>query len=75
MLHYTLNMLFLVHFKLILLFYFFLSFSSCRFVEKYTEIKSSSDLDDAAAFEETGKALLTEGIVLRRRGVPSVRGL
>lgn len=69
-------MLFLVNLKLILLmFYFCFSFSSCRFVEKYTEFKSYSELDDATAFEETGKALLTDGIVLRRRGAPSVRGL
>ncbi|KAM8768657.1 28S ribosomal protein S23, mitochondrial [Acanthopagrus latus] len=47
--------------------------STCqRFVDKYTEIKSSNELDDAAVFEETGKALLTEGIVLRRRGARSV---
>uniref|UniRef100_A0A3Q3WCG8 Small ribosomal subunit protein mS23 n=1 Tax=Mola mola TaxID=94237 RepID=A0A3Q3WCG8_MOLML len=50
--------------------------STCqRFVEKYTEFKSYSELDDATAFEETGKALLTDGIVLRRRGAPSVRDL
>ncbi|XP_026171377.1 small ribosomal subunit protein mS23 [Mastacembelus armatus] len=43
--------------------------STCqRFVDKYTELKDSSDLDDSALFEETGKALLTEGIVLKRRG-------
>lgn len=43
--------------------------STCqRFVDKYIELKSHSELDDSALFEETGKALLTEGIVLRRRG-------
>ncbi|XP_039978950.1 28S ribosomal protein S23, mitochondrial [Xiphias gladius] len=43
--------------------------STCqRFVDKYTELKSHRKLDDSALFEQTGKALLTEGIVLRRRG-------
>ncbi|XP_073338921.1 small ribosomal subunit protein mS23 [Pagrus major] len=47
--------------------------STCqRFVDKYTEIKCSNELDDPAAFEETGKALLAERIVLRRRGARSV---
>ncbi|KAM4628324.1 small ribosomal subunit protein mS23 isoform 2-T2 [Polymixia lowei] len=46
-------------------------FSTCeRFVEKYKELKCSGKLDEAALFEETGKALLAEGIVLRRRGGP-----
>ncbi|XP_044058233.1 28S ribosomal protein S23, mitochondrial isoform X2 [Siniperca chuatsi] len=43
-----------------------------RFVDKYTELKSHSEMDDSALFEETGKALLRDGIVLRRRGAPSV---
>lgn len=55
--------------------FFILSLSSCRFVDKYTEFKSHTELDDAALFEETGKALLTDGIVLRRRGAPPVRVL
>ncbi|XP_044058234.1 28S ribosomal protein S23, mitochondrial isoform X3 [Siniperca chuatsi] len=42
------------------------------FVDKYTELKSHSEMDDSALFEETGKALLRDGIVLRRRGAPSV---
>ncbi|XP_040901492.1 28S ribosomal protein S23, mitochondrial [Toxotes jaculatrix] len=47
--------------------------STCqRFVDKYTELKSHSDLDESALFEETGKRLLAEGIVLRRRGAPPV---
>lgn len=47
--------------------------STCqRFVEKYAELKNNSEMDDSALFEETGKALLKEGIVLRRRGVPPV---
>lgn len=53
----------------------FLSLGSCRFVDKYTELANHSELDDSALFEETGKALLTEGIVLRRRGAPPVRVL
>ncbi|XP_070762415.1 small ribosomal subunit protein mS23 [Enoplosus armatus] len=41
-----------------------------RFVDKYTELKSLNELDDSALFEETGKALLADGILLRRRGAP-----
>lgn len=52
-----------------------LSLSSFRFVDKYTEFKHHSVLDDAALFEETGKALLTDGITLKRRGDPPVRVL
>ncbi|XP_029302222.1 small ribosomal subunit protein mS23 [Cottoperca gobio] len=40
---------------------------SQRFIDKYTELKSNSELDDSALFEETGKALLAEGINLRRK--------
>ncbi|XP_067364675.1 28S ribosomal protein S23, mitochondrial isoform X2 [Channa argus] len=47
--------------------------STCqRFLDKYMELKSQSELDDSALFEETGKALLREGVVLRRKGVPPV---
>lgn len=47
--------------------------STCqRFVEKYMDLKSQSDLDDSALFEETWKAFLSEGIVLRRRGTAPV---
>ncbi|XP_077397372.1 small ribosomal subunit protein mS23 isoform X2 [Festucalex cinctus] len=43
--------------------------STCqRFVDKYAELKSQSEMDDSALFEETAKALLAEGIILRRRG-------
>ncbi|XP_070826280.1 small ribosomal subunit protein mS23 [Chaetodon trifascialis] len=43
--------------------------STCqRFVDKYTDLKSHSELEGSAVFEETGKALLTDGIMLRRRG-------
>ncbi|XP_072311593.1 small ribosomal subunit protein mS23 isoform X1 [Eucyclogobius newberryi] len=41
---------------------------SQRFVEQYEEIKSSTDLDADTLFEETGKRLLAQGVVLRRRG-------
>uniref|UniRef100_A0A3Q2ZRQ7 Small ribosomal subunit protein mS23 n=1 Tax=Kryptolebias marmoratus TaxID=37003 RepID=A0A3Q2ZRQ7_KRYMA len=43
--------------------------STCqRFVDCYTELqrKSHGELDDSALFVETGKALLLEGLVLRK---------
>ncbi|XP_019943521.1 small ribosomal subunit protein mS23 isoform X2 [Paralichthys olivaceus] len=47
--------------------------STCqRFVDKYTELQSHHELEESALFEETGKALLSEGIVLRRRGAHPV---
>ncbi|XP_054650229.1 28S ribosomal protein S23, mitochondrial isoform X2 [Dunckerocampus dactyliophorus] len=47
--------------------------STCqRFVDKYAELKSQSEMDKSVLFEETAKALLAEGIILRRRGVPRV---
>ncbi|KAM7399919.1 hypothetical protein PAMP_019155 [Pampus punctatissimus] len=49
------------------------SVSTCqRFVDKYTELKSQSDVDESALFDETGKALLLQNIVLRKRGAPVV---
>ncbi|XP_068440164.1 small ribosomal subunit protein mS23 isoform X2 [Clinocottus analis] len=43
--------------------------STCqRFVDKYMELKSQGELEESALFEETAKALLTEGLTLRRRG-------
>ncbi|XP_071213804.1 small ribosomal subunit protein mS23-like isoform X2 [Salvelinus alpinus] len=42
------------------------------FVEKYTELESWGELEKQSLFEETGKALLAEGLVLRRRGGPAV---
>uniref|UniRef100_A0A8C7XDA0 Small ribosomal subunit protein mS23 n=1 Tax=Oryzias sinensis TaxID=183150 RepID=A0A8C7XDA0_9TELE len=43
--------------------------STCqRFVTKFNELRNHSDLSDSALFEETGKALLSEGVVLKRRG-------
>ncbi|XP_003459767.1 small ribosomal subunit protein mS23 [Oreochromis niloticus] len=47
--------------------------STCqRFVDKYRELKSHGMLDNSSLFEETAKALLKEGIILRRRGAPPV---
>ncbi|KAE8295718.1 28S ribosomal protein S23, mitochondrial [Larimichthys crocea] len=47
--------------------------STCqRFVDKYSALKSNSELDDSALFEQTGKVLLAEGVVLRKRGAPPV---
>ncbi|XP_064831196.1 small ribosomal subunit protein mS23-like [Oncorhynchus masou masou] len=47
--------------------------STCqRFVEKYTEVESKGELEKQSLFEETGKALLAEGLGLRRRGIPVV---
>ncbi|CAI5689516.1 unnamed protein product [Oreochromis niloticus] len=42
------------------------------FVDKYRELKSHGMLDNSSLFEETAKALLKEGIILRRRGAPPV---
>ncbi|KAE8625196.1 hypothetical protein XENTR_v10006189 [Xenopus tropicalis] len=43
--------------------------SSCqRFVEKYAELQKMGEEDESKLFEETGKALLAEGIILRRKG-------
>ncbi|XP_024910771.1 small ribosomal subunit protein mS23 isoform X2 [Cynoglossus semilaevis] len=41
---------------------------SQKFVDKYTELQSQSELDETALFNETAKALLKQGILLRRRG-------
>ncbi|CAL1571103.1 unnamed protein product [Knipowitschia caucasica] len=43
-----------------------------RFVDQYEELKKVTDLDDDALFEETGKRLLAQGVVLRRRGAAAV---
>ncbi|XP_006833704.1 PREDICTED: 28S ribosomal protein S23, mitochondrial [Chrysochloris asiatica] len=43
--------------------------STCqRFVEKYTELQTLGETDEDKLFVETGKALLAEGIILRRLG-------
>ncbi|XP_074535701.1 small ribosomal subunit protein mS23 [Halichoeres trimaculatus] len=47
--------------------------STCqRFVDKYSELQSRGELEDSALFEETAKALLADGVMLRRRGDPPV---
>ncbi|XP_060115207.1 small ribosomal subunit protein mS23 [Heteronotia binoei] len=47
--------------------------STCqRFVEKYTELQKQSEVEEDRLFEETGKALLAEGIILRRKTTSSV---
>ncbi|XP_042298614.1 28S ribosomal protein S23, mitochondrial isoform X1 [Sceloporus undulatus] len=47
--------------------------SACqRFVEKYNELQKQGEMDDERLFEETGKALLAEGVLLRRKGVGNV---
>lgn len=43
-----------------------------RFIEKHQELEKTGDLDEEKLFEETAKALLAEGIVLRRRGGATV---
>ncbi|XP_029943276.1 28S ribosomal protein S23, mitochondrial-like [Salarias fasciatus] len=43
--------------------------STCqRFVEKYEELRSKCELKESPLFEEAGKALLAEGVILRKRG-------
>lgn len=43
--------------------------STCqRFVEKYTELQKRGETDEEKLFVETGKALLAEGVILRRVG-------
>ncbi|XP_028662920.1 28S ribosomal protein S23, mitochondrial [Erpetoichthys calabaricus] len=41
--------------------------TSQRFIEKYQELEKASNLSEEALLEETGKALLAEGLILRRR--------
>lgn len=43
-----------------------------RFVMKYGELESRGDFEPELLFEETAKALLAEGIYLRKRGGPAV---
>ena len=41
--------------------------STCqRFVEKYTELQNLGETDEEKLFVEAGKALLAEGVILRR---------
>ncbi|KAM8976090.1 small ribosomal subunit protein mS23 [Pelodytes ibericus] len=47
--------------------------STCqRFVDKYTELQKVES-DEEKLFEEAGKALLSEGVILRRKGVSAVQ--
>nr|XP_056721347.1 28S ribosomal protein S23, mitochondrial [Euleptes europaea] len=47
--------------------------STCqRFVEKYAELQKLGEVDEDRLFEETGKALLAEGIILRKKTMGSV---
>ncbi|XP_077467247.1 small ribosomal subunit protein mS23 [Stigmatopora argus] len=47
--------------------------STCqRFVDKYAELKSQSEMENSVLFEEIAKALLSEGVILRRRGPSAV---
>lgn len=39
-----------------------------RFVEKYRELESRGDVKPEILLEETARALLADGVVLRRRG-------
>lgn len=39
-----------------------------RFVEKYSELESRGDVKPEILLEETAKALLADGVVLRKRG-------
>ncbi|CAF87281.1 unnamed protein product [Tetraodon nigroviridis] len=43
-----------------------------RFIDKYAELSSTPELAGDALFEETAKALLKDGITLRRREAPFV---
>lgn len=45
---------------------------TCRFVEKYNELKEEGKIEEEKLFEETGKALLASGILLQRRGTDKV---
>uniref|UniRef100_A0A4W3IN86 Small ribosomal subunit protein mS23 n=1 Tax=Callorhinchus milii TaxID=7868 RepID=A0A4W3IN86_CALMI len=50
----------------------FLQPTVCRFVEKYQALEAQGETDEERLFEETSKALLAEGITLRRRGEAGV---
>ncbi|XP_074869465.1 small ribosomal subunit protein mS23 [Carettochelys insculpta] len=47
--------------------------STCqRFVEKFRELQKEGKLEPEKLFEETGKQLLAEGLILRRKGTTNV---
>lgn len=39
-------------------------------MEKYIELQNLGEIDEEKLFVETGKALLAEGVILRRVGEP-----
>lgn len=41
-------------------------------MEKYTELESNSNLAGGTLFEESSKALLADGILLKTRAAPTV---
>ncbi|XP_075708934.1 small ribosomal subunit protein mS23 [Rhinoderma darwinii] len=43
-----------------------------RFVDTYTELQKSGEVSEDKLFEETSKALLAEGIILRRAGTSGI---
>ncbi|KAM4794847.1 small ribosomal subunit protein mS23 [Rhinophrynus dorsalis] len=48
--------------------------STCqRFVEEFSELQKQGELDEDKLFEEAGKALLADGIILRRKGTRGIR--
>ncbi|KAJ1185488.1 hypothetical protein NDU88_002280 [Pleurodeles waltl] len=47
--------------------------TSQRFIEKFHELQKAGETDEEKLFEDTGKALLAEGIILRRKGTAPVR--
>ncbi|XP_060703984.1 28S ribosomal protein S23, mitochondrial isoform X2 [Hemiscyllium ocellatum] len=50
--------------------------STCqRFVEKYQELEARGEVDEEKLFEATSRALLLDGVVLRRRGRAGISGL
>lgn len=51
----------------------FPGFSSLRFVDKYTELEYRGELEESSLFKETGKALLAEGVDLRKEHEVMVR--
>ncbi|XP_043574146.1 28S ribosomal protein S23, mitochondrial [Chiloscyllium plagiosum] len=49
--------------------------STCqRFVEKYQELEAQGEVDEEKLFEATSRALLMDGVVLRRRGRAGISG-
>ncbi|XP_078080829.1 small ribosomal subunit protein mS23 isoform X2 [Mustelus asterias] len=50
--------------------------STCqRFVEKYQELEAQGEVDEEKLFVATSRALLVEGVMLRRRGGAGISGV